>query len=207
MPDKGDANNKELDGAELEKLLKEKKFEHPLARLIGMVKSSTETGSVHFAPSGCHSRVDIPIDMIEKAEFVGHQPCKHHSHPLFLLTLKEQADPKAQVLLRLLGARGAQFVSTGASPQMPGHAAQPFAANVGGAQGLGVRPQLAARPQCDSWCAGSTLICACTTYISRGSEPSPRYFRAGAASTTPSISGPSRSSPRSPESRSPIVSQ
>jgi len=145
-----------LDGPALEKSLAENTFDAPAPILIGMVKSSARQGYIAFAPNGCGSWVDIPTAMIAEAEKLGDQPCKDHTHHVFRLKLKEPQDPQAKVLMALLAARPSGFSFT-QTPHAPGEAAR---------MNVAPGPTGAARAQqCTSWCAGSTLWCACPVYI------------------------------------------
>ncbi len=69
-----------------------------------MVKASDEDGTIGFSPTDCESWVDVPTDVIETAEHVGHRPCRDHSHPVFRLTLKQSDDPEARILSTLLAS-------------------------------------------------------------------------------------------------------
>jgi hypothetical protein len=93
----------QLTGASLEEALRSGDFERAPVELVGMVKPSDEDGTISFAPTDCESWVDVPTDLIENAEHVGHRPCRDHSHPVFRLTLKQSEDPAARILTTLLG--------------------------------------------------------------------------------------------------------
>lgn len=102
-------------GADLEKALKDNTLIGPGIALTGMVKTSEKAGHVRFTRSGCEGWVDLPIAMIEKAEYLGNQPCKDHAHPVMRLTLRESKDPLAQILMALLSQSG----QTASSPTPP----------------------------------------------------------------------------------------
>jgi hypothetical protein len=148
-----------LDGAGLEKALAQGSLDRPATQLIGMMKASAEPGHVSFAPAGCGSWVDIPSAMIAEAQHIGHQPCEDHSHPVFRIVLNEPADPQAKVLLQLIAAR--------TPAAMPMSMSMPAGLKGFGGEGLPVGPSISElrKPQCTSWCVGSTLMCACPVYI------------------------------------------
>jgi hypothetical protein len=146
-----------LDGAALEKTLAQGNLGRPPTQLTGMVKVSTEPGHVSFAPAGCGSWVDIPSAMIAEAHYIGHQPCEDHSHPVFRILLNEPADPQAKALMQLMAAR------TPAAMPMP----TPAALNAFAGPGLPVGPSVIEmqKPQCQTWCMGPVLMCACPVYV------------------------------------------
>jgi hypothetical protein len=147
-----------LDGAALEKALGEHKFDQATTQLIGMVKASANQAHVSFAPVGCEAWVDLPSAMIEKAEHIGHQSCKDHSHPVFRLSLKEPTDPQAKALWALLTARAPNSLSM---PVM----APPNLAGFPGISRDTASFSAMRKPQCQTWCYGSTLMCACSVYV------------------------------------------
>jgi hypothetical protein len=98
-------SDQQLTGASLEEALRSGKLDQPALELVGMVKAAEETGKISFTPTDCESWVDIPTDLIEKAEQVGQRPCRDHIHPVFRLQLKQPKDPEAQVLSALLAQR------------------------------------------------------------------------------------------------------
>jgi len=147
-----------FDGAGLEQALAEHRFDQPATgHLVGMVRPSQRKGHVSFAPSGCESWVEVPSAMIDEAEHLGERTCRDHSHPVFRLSLREPADPQAKVLMELLTAR-APLPST-LPAMVPPEIADALAAGPHG------RSVGAMRARCQSWCHGSTLICACPVYV------------------------------------------
>jgi hypothetical protein len=94
----------QLTGAKLEKALRGGEFDQAPVELVGMVKASDEDGTIGFSPTDCESWVDVPTDVIETAEHVGHRPCRDHSHPVFRLTLKQSDDPAARIFSTLLAS-------------------------------------------------------------------------------------------------------
>jgi hypothetical protein len=105
-------------GASLEEALRSGKLDQPALELVGMVKAAEETGKISFTRTDCESWVDIPTDLIEKAEQVGQRPCRDHIHPVFRLKLKQPEDPEAQILAALLTSSGPSAPQVMASPQM-----------------------------------------------------------------------------------------
>lgn len=91
-----------LTGEALEKALLEGDLTKAQYRLTGMVKASQNKGHISFSQAGCEAWIDIPTDLIEKAEHLGQTPCSDHFHPLMSLELKESSDPMAKTLLSLL---------------------------------------------------------------------------------------------------------
>lgn len=92
-----------FDGASLEEaLLTDSLTTSAAVQLIGMVKPSEVKGFIAFTRAGCDHWMDIPTNMIEKAEHRSTTRCKEHSHPVLALTLKEPKDPEAKILLALL---------------------------------------------------------------------------------------------------------
>jgi hypothetical protein len=92
-------------GEALERALVNDELSQLGLELLGMVKASDQEGYVSFTGSGCEDWVDIPTQMIKKAERVGSSKCKDHSHPVFKLTLKEWKNAVAKVLSALLAQR------------------------------------------------------------------------------------------------------
>jgi hypothetical protein len=145
-----------LSGPELEDALARGSLE-PKPQLVGMVKASSLSGYASFAQAGCESWVDVPTSLIAEAHHIGHQRCKDHSHPLFRLVLGEPTDPEAKALIRLLAARSqAPFMPVLTPANLRGVAAT-------GNHGASVSELR--KPQCTSWCEGSTLVCACPVYV------------------------------------------
>jgi hypothetical protein len=105
-------------GASLEKALRSGELDRPALELVGMVKSAESAGKISFTPTDCESWVDIPTDLIEKAEQVGQRSCRDHIHPVFRLTLKKPEDPEAQILAALLMSSGTVAPQVVVSPQM-----------------------------------------------------------------------------------------
>jgi hypothetical protein len=102
-----------------------------------MVKAAEEKGKISFSRSDCESWVDLPTDLIERAEEVGRSQCRDHSHPVFRLSLKASDDPTAQVLAALLASSpssptGTRSDTMGIPPQLLSLAAQAQVGNWGG---------------------------------------------------------------------------
>lgn len=95
-------NSKSFSGADLEKALTEGALTQAQATLIGMVKPSEKSGHVSFSQAGCDAWVDLPTDMIERADQEGQRPCRDHLHPVMTITLKEPKDAQGKILLDLL---------------------------------------------------------------------------------------------------------
>jgi hypothetical protein len=123
-------------GTSLEHALKDNSLTRAGIVLVGMVKASEKGGYIRFTRAGCENWVDLPVDLIECAELLGHQACKDHSHPLMKITLKEPKDPAAQILAALL----AQPPTGGGGPMPaqggPGYGSQGYPTNpMGGGYG------------------------------------------------------------------------
>lgn len=95
-------SGKSFSGEDLEEALTEGTLTQAQTPLTGMVKPSEKSGHVSFSQAGCDTWVDLPTDMIERADHVGKRPCRDHSHPLMRITLNEPEDPEAKTLLSLL---------------------------------------------------------------------------------------------------------
>ncbi len=90
-------------GNELEAALNAGQLIPEAPPLRGMIKATEKSGFISFTLSGCESWLDLPTDMIAKAVHLGDQRCgDDHSHPVVEITLKDQKDPTAQILLALL---------------------------------------------------------------------------------------------------------
>ena len=133
--------NQPLTGKSLEQALLSGALEQPALELVGMVKAAEEDGKISFSRTDCESWIDVPTDLIESAEQLGHNRCQDHSHPVFRLSLKESNDPAAQVLAALL-ASSARFPTQAGADQtaLPPPFMDPFtaeAAQVGQGGGSG----------------------------------------------------------------------
>lgn len=113
--------------------------------IVGMVKQAA-SGSISFSLVGCDSWVDIPIVLIERAEQIGHQPCRDHSHPLMRITLKATDDPAAKVLGALLRAMAPSGGATSTMAQLQNSAAALIGPPWGGSNGF-----IFCFPQCIEW--------------------------------------------------------
>jgi hypothetical protein len=95
---------KTFTGQSLVAALKENSFENITSNvgLTGMVKKSEKEDYISFTQSGCGTWVDLPVSMIEKAEFLEMRTCKDHAHPVMKVTLKHSGNPENEILLGLL---------------------------------------------------------------------------------------------------------
>jgi hypothetical protein len=93
-----------LTGSDLEEQLRTGTVSRHEIRISGMVKASENAGYIAFAQRDCESWVDVPTDLIEKAERVGQRPCRDHSHPVFALSLREPEGDVAKLYATLLAA-------------------------------------------------------------------------------------------------------
>ena len=136
---------KTFTGASLEKALKNDALTRSGIELVGMVKSSEKAGHISFTRSGCDTWVDLPSDMIEQAEHLGQNTCKDHSHPMFMITLKEAKSPEAQILSALLAQPTPMPTQVGSMPTQAGPIPQMFSGIQGqgafGSPFLGVGPK------------------------------------------------------------------
>jgi len=76
-------------GETLVQALKEGSLAQPKALLTGMVKQSDKEGYIAFTRSGCDEWVEIPVNMIQKADLLGHRRCEDHNHPLMQINIQE----------------------------------------------------------------------------------------------------------------------
>lgn len=104
-----------LTGNALESALKDDSFAPSGYTVVGMTKASDQAKHVAFTNGGCDAWVDIPTEMIEKAEHLGDSPCKDHSHPVFRLTLAIPKDKHAAVLYALMSRTTTPAVNVSAS--------------------------------------------------------------------------------------------
>lgn len=107
-------------GSSLEEALKNDSLTESDVALVGMVKSSENSGYICFTISGCDNWIELPIDMIEQAEQTGTNTCKHQSHPVMKITLKEPRNPEAQILLALLSQSILQWGEQHLGNMVPG---------------------------------------------------------------------------------------
>lgn len=114
-------NSKSYSGKDLEKALTEGALTQAQATLIGMVKPSEKSGHVSFSQAGCDKWVDLPTDMIERADQEGQRTCRDHSHPVMKITFKEPKNSTGKVLLELLSQSEVSppMESSGASARLP----------------------------------------------------------------------------------------
>jgi hypothetical protein len=109
-----------MTGTALEDALRAGALERPAPDIEGMVKAHENEGFISFSHTDCESWVDLPTDLIDKAEHVGQQSCRDHSHPRVRLTLKPSDDPAAQILMALLApSRSGMTTSAPMMPSMP----------------------------------------------------------------------------------------
>lgn len=131
-------------GASLEEAVNSGSFEQPAIELTGMVKASEYEDHIAFDRGGCENWVDLPTNLIERAEHLGQQPCRDHVHPVFRITLKESEDPAAQVFASLLATPTSIPPSSQYGPfseqVWPGPTAPPV---LGSQQGAAFRPSTA----------------------------------------------------------------
>lgn len=101
-------------GSTLERALKDGSLDRSSASLTGMVKTADAKGTILFSQAGCEAWVEIPTDLVERAERAGTEVCRDHTHPVFTLTLTEPQDPTAKVLVALFKASPASPIPAGA---------------------------------------------------------------------------------------------
>jgi hypothetical protein len=94
--------NKSFSGATLEKALQEGTLNSARKSLTGMVKPSQKSGFISFSHSDCNAWVDLPTEMIEEAEYLGHSSCRDHTHPMMKISLTEPKSDEGRVLYALL---------------------------------------------------------------------------------------------------------
>ena len=95
--------NKTYTGKDLEKALLEDTLTSATTVIVGMVKSSEKSGHISFAQANCDKWVDVPTNMIDKAEYIGHNACQDHTHATMRIFLKQPKEEKGKILLNLLG--------------------------------------------------------------------------------------------------------
>jgi hypothetical protein len=95
-------NDKSFSGNDLEKALASGVLSALAPTLVGLVKKSEKVGHVSFSHSGCSAWIDLPTEMIERADHVGERACRDHFHPEVRILLREPSSPEAKVLIALL---------------------------------------------------------------------------------------------------------
>ena len=92
-------------GPEFLRRLKDGDLHAPLV-CEGFAKPVEGSGEAfQFAPAGvCNAWTKIPIELVERVEILGDQPCRDHSHPLVRVHFKEPSaqDTAAGVFASLL---------------------------------------------------------------------------------------------------------
>jgi hypothetical protein len=87
--------------------------------LTGTVKKPEQPDTILFSPNtSCLAWISIPLEKVEKVEWLGKVPCKDHNHDFVNLVLKETDKGEASFFADLLRAYTSQ-------PSMPG-LAEPF---------------------------------------------------------------------------------
>jgi hypothetical protein len=90
-------------GADLEQALREGSLDRAGGVVVVcMVKTAEQEGQISITAAGCERWLDVPTDMIETAELIGHRPCREHQHPLVRLTFKNPQSNDAQIFAALL---------------------------------------------------------------------------------------------------------
>jgi hypothetical protein len=113
-------------GATLEQALREGSLDRGAeVAVVCMVKTSEHEGHISISAAGCERWADVPADMIESAELVGHRACREHQHPLVRLIFKQPRGADAQIF----GALVSQLTQTRAEPT--GVPSSPFARPMG----------------------------------------------------------------------------
>lgn len=94
---------KTFDGKSLELALESESLENNESiDLIGMVKKSEKRSHISFTQTSCEEWVDIPIELIDKAEQIGLKKCKDHSHPIMRINFLPPKDGTQNLFLTLL---------------------------------------------------------------------------------------------------------
>lgn len=89
-------------GEDFAKALVEGSLKEPLV-LFGMVKSSEDPKVVLFSlGTSCQQWTSIPIEMVNKVEWLGKISCRDHTHDLVLLFLIDEGSPVIQAFAALL---------------------------------------------------------------------------------------------------------
>ena len=91
-----------LSGSELEEALRSGSLNEPSYEIEGMLRVSEKLHVVQFAPGGCDTWIELPVELIEHAERTGDRPCRDGSYPVFRIRLREPGDPVSQALLTAL---------------------------------------------------------------------------------------------------------
>jgi hypothetical protein len=150
-------------GASLEEALRNDTLT-PSAGLVitAMVKRSEQDGHISVTTGGCDAWIEIPTDMIDKAEHVGDNACRDHSHPVLRITLREAEGREARMFADLLGQSIPGLPADGGPPGFLG-ASQPVLSLVAQrAPGLGGTAMDCYLGCLSSYnaCQGSPLECA-----------------------------------------------
>ena len=71
-------------------------------RISGMVRLAGEVADRIEFSANCSQWVYIPVEMIDRIDYVGTRPCKDHAHNVATLYLKEPGSEEAKVLARVI---------------------------------------------------------------------------------------------------------
>jgi hypothetical protein len=104
----------EYSGLELEGALATGELEDTASAITVMVRASTKAGHVAVSLTGCAGWVDLPTEMIERAESKGRSTCGDHSHPVVALSLRPPTSEEGRLMFGLL-----MQAATGTIPQPP----------------------------------------------------------------------------------------
>jgi hypothetical protein len=91
-----------LSGTELEQSLRSEDFGRPSYELEGMLRALPRQGVIQFSPDDCDLWVDLPVELIERADRTGDHACRDALYPVFRIRFREPSDQTARALLAAL---------------------------------------------------------------------------------------------------------
>jgi hypothetical protein len=91
-----------LSGTELEQSLRSEGSGQPSYELEGMLRALPKLGVIQFSPRDCDSWVDLPVELIERADRTGDYACRDVLYPVFRIKFREPSDQTARALLAAL---------------------------------------------------------------------------------------------------------
>ncbi|MFJ2755589.1 hypothetical protein ACIO3S_08330 [Nocardioides sp. NPDC087217] len=82
----------------------------PSPAVTGIVKPSNQAETFDFSFGGCAEWVEMPLALIQGAEYVGERPCgEHGGHPVVQLSLRDSTPEDTPEFRLLAGVLAADF--------------------------------------------------------------------------------------------------